>query len=96
MNEAKWTWGTLQHDKKRWNCIFAYVPKTRAKTTIILSVISPYGVIKTKAKRLRASVPSKRRNIISSAQTARNVKGGTVTEYYNFIVNALDILYQHG
>jgi hypothetical protein len=58
-----------------------------------LSAISPYGVIKFKVKRPRAPVPSKERNIIGSSRTARNAEGGTVTEYYNFIVNALDILY---
>ena len=81
--------------KKRGNCAFAYVPKTRAKTTIILSTISLYYVIKTKVKRPRAPVPQKERNIIGSAQTARNAKDETVTEYYDFIVNALDTLYQH-
>lgn len=62
------------------SCAFVYVFKVRAKTTISLNVISPYGMVKTKIKRPRAPVPSKERSIIGSAQTARNAEGGTVTE----------------
>jgi hypothetical protein len=61
-----------------------------------LNVISPYGVVKIKVKRSRASVPSKKRKTTGSAQTFENAKKGNVTEYYNFIANVVDILYQQG
>jgi hypothetical protein len=60
-----------------------------------LNTISPYDVI-NKVKRPRASVPSKKRKTAGSAQTFENVKRGDVTEYYNFIANALDICINKG
>ncbi len=58
-----------------------------------LNAISPYGVI-NKVKRPRAPVPSKKRKTAGSPQTFENTKRGNVTEYYNFITIAADILYQ--
>jgi hypothetical protein len=39
---------------------------------------------------------AKKRKTAGSAQTFENAKRGTVTEYYNFIANAVDILYKQG
>lgn len=62
------------------SCAFVHVFKVRIKIAIISNAISPYGMVKIKIKRPRALAPSKERNIIGSAQTARNAEGGTVTE----------------
>ncbi|EIE79516.1 hypothetical protein RO3G_04221 [Rhizopus delemar RA 99-880] len=74
----------------------ANIPNTRAKTTIILNAISDYGVVQIKIERSGAPVLLKERNIIGSTQTARNAEDRTVTDYYNFIINALGILCQQG
>jgi hypothetical protein len=58
--------------------------------------MSDYGVVKIKIKRPGASVPLKEKNIIGSAQTARNAEDRTVTECYNFIINTLIVYISKG
>jgi hypothetical protein len=58
-----------------------------------LNAISPYGVI-NKVKRQRAPIPLKKRKTAGSTQTFENAKRRNVTEYYDFIANAVDILYR--
>jgi hypothetical protein len=42
---------------KKGSCAFAYVLKTRTKTTVILNAISAYGVVKIKSKKTKSTCP---------------------------------------
>lgn len=57
-------------------------PKIRAKTIIILGVISSYDVVNIKLRRPRVPVPSKKGKVASSTQTVENTKDETVTGHY--------------
>jgi hypothetical protein len=72
---------------------FCICTQDKSQNNNYLNAISPHGVI-NKVKRPRAPVLSKKRKTAGSTQTFENAKRENVTEYYNFIANAADILYQ--
>jgi hypothetical protein len=47
-------------------------------------------------RRPRQLVPSKKRKVEGGTQAVENAKRGNIIRYYNFIANAVDILYQQG
>ena len=72
-------------------------PKTRAKSTIVIGAISPYGVVNIKVKSLKVTEPSKKRKAAPGGSVVVGKgKGGTVTgHYFNFIAMTLNVMDKH-
>ncbi|KAG0744957.1 hypothetical protein G6F16_005239 [Rhizopus arrhizus] len=74
------------------------VPKTRALTTTIFGVISPFGIVNVSVRRLKAIAPSKKRKTTGSCRTVDETtsKRGAVTgHYFNFLSSTMDVLDKH-
>ncbi|KAG0747157.1 hypothetical protein G6F57_007946 [Rhizopus arrhizus] len=72
------------------------VPRTRAKTTTILGVISPFGVENIGVRCFRAFVSLKKRKATGGTKAKESNNSGTVTgHYFNFISSVLDVMNRH-
>ena len=81
---------------KEGSCAVVKVPRTRAKTTAILGVISPFGVVNISVRRPRALDQSKKRKVNGGTKAKVSNNGGTVVgHYFNFISSVLDIMDRH-
>jgi hypothetical protein len=71
------------------------VPKTRAKTTTIMGVVSAHRAVKVSVRLLKALPPNKKRKKGSGTKAAAD-KGGTKGgHYFNIIKSCLDEMDKH-